>query len=136
MNTMEYMRSINCLTTTLRQAVKCLMLLCFIGPTVALDQPSEKPDQLNKPDRAEKSEHKSLLSQSMSVFGLGNKSKSKQQPPGPISSRQAAVIAKQHAGGKVLRVRATDNGHSIKMLLPSGKVTYILVGPDGKIKRN
>ncbi|BFM05437.1 hypothetical protein GCM10025791_16460 [Halioxenophilus aromaticivorans] len=56
--------------------------------------------------------------------------------PTGINSRQAAVIAKQHAGGKVLRVHATQTGHRIKMLLPSGKVTYILVGVDGQIIQN
>lgn len=51
-----------------------------------------------------------------------------------IDSREAARIAKKHIGGKVLKVRPSSNGHRVKILLPSGKVTYINVSPDGKIQ--
>lgn len=51
-----------------------------------------------------------------------------------IGSREAARIAKGHIGGKVLKVQPSGNGHRVKILLPSGKVTYINVSADGKIQ--
>ncbi len=57
------------------------------------------------------------------------------QQQASISAKQAANIAKQAYAGKVLRVHAVADGYRIKMLLPSGKVTYVNVGPAGQLSQ-
>ena len=105
------------------QAFKWLILLCIVVSSVAMGQNS---DNSTAPEQTGQSANRNS----------SQKLKLQQEKSSAISSRQAAVIAKQHAGGKVLRVRASEGGHRIKMLLPSGKVTYIVVGNDGRIKHN
>lgn len=43
------------------------------------------------------------------------------------NAQQAAAIAKQQYGGKVLKVVQVDGGYRVKLLLPSGKVKTVFV---------
>lgn len=52
-----------------------------------------------------------------------------------MESKRAAEIAKKAVGGKVLRIQRTNSGHRVKLLLPSGKVTYLQVDDNGTVHR-
>ncbi|GAB2190163.1 hypothetical protein MAH1_17710 [Sessilibacter sp. MAH1] len=54
--------------------------------------------------------------------------------PKGINSNDAANIAKSRFGGKVLRVNPSSDGHLVKLLLPSGKITYVNVNANGDIQ--
>ena len=121
------------LLESLRQVPNWLIALCLCAPMAAYSQSTN--DDKHKQDQAERSATQSAKTKGQDAaaknrFNLQQKAPNKSQ----INSRQAAVIAKQHSGGKVLRVHATDSGHRIKMLLPSGKVTYISVDMEGHIQ--
>jgi len=53
-----------------------------------------------------------------------------------ISESQAANIARQKKGGKVLKVQALgkSGGYRVKLLLPSGRVTQVTVSASGRIQ--
>ncbi|WP_317931287.1 hypothetical protein [Halioxenophilus sp. WMMB6] len=91
-----------------------------------------KPGGPGKPGSANKADvERNRSSDNNQEFNLHQRS-----PSRGIDSKQAADVAKRASGGKVLRVQPTASGHQVKVLLPSGKVTYILVGPNGEILRN
>ena len=124
-------------TTTLTEAPKWLVVCCLCAPMAAFsqntstDNSQDSDSEQTSADQADTSGQSGASeSESESKFNLRQTTPAKPR----INSRQAAVIAKQHAGGKVLRVHATSSGHRIKMLLPSGKVTYIAVDLEGKIQ--
>lgn len=54
--------------------------------------------------------------------------------PKGINSNDAANIAKSRFGGKILRVNPSSDGHLVKLLLPSGKITYVKVNANGDIQ--
>lgn len=54
----------------------------------------------------------------------------------PISEAQAAKIAAQASGGKVLKVNRKDGRYRVKVLQPSGHVKNIVVdAKSGKVKK-
>jgi len=126
--TMNCLRKLHqTLTSSSSQICLWLLALCLCSPFCAYGQAKEQSKPNGNSQKSE-AERNSLTAQEFNL--------QQNQSTPSISSRQAAVIAKQHAGGKVLRVHTTADGHRIKMLLPSGKVTYIFVGEDGQIEEN
>ncbi|GLS26905.1 hypothetical protein GCM10007877_26240 [Marinibactrum halimedae] len=51
-----------------------------------------------------------------------------------ISASKAAQIARKHTGGKVLKISPSGGGQRVKVLLPSGKVTYVFVNAKGEVQ--
>jgi hypothetical protein len=50
------------------------------------------------------------------------------------AARDAASTAVAEHGGRVLKVEAVEGGHRVKLLLPSGKVKVVRVGPNRRGK--
>lgn len=78
------------------------------------------------------------LAQSASSFQPTKQPASQSQEQGQATKaaanpKLAADAAKQFSGGKVLRVQPAANGHRVKVLLPSGKVSYIRVDASGNV---
>ncbi len=122
-----------CLRPVLMAMVAVLATLCFTTKSQALPKPPLfGPNAATEKDKgpsfprpgfqapSKKDSRKSLHSDTGLKRGIG--------------SREAAKIAKEYIGGKVLKVRPSGDGHRVKILLPSGKVTYINVNADGKIQ--
>lgn len=49
-----------------------------------------------------------------------------------ISAAQAAEIARQQTGGRVLGVQEAGSGYRVKVLTPSGEVRYVFVDGSGR----
>jgi len=49
-----------------------------------------------------------------------------------LSKEQAARVARDRTGGRVLSVRPTAGGFRVKVLTPDGEVRYVPVGAGGR----
>jgi len=49
-----------------------------------------------------------------------------------ISAAQAAEIARQRTGGRVLSVKSERDGYQVKVLTPRGDVRYVFVSASGR----
>lgn len=49
-----------------------------------------------------------------------------------LSAAQAADIARQQTGGRVLAVKRAKDGYRVKVLTPQGEVRYVPVGGGGR----
>ena len=106
-----------------------LLLILSLGTSVAMAQQTGLHPNKDKLKYLQKEQNTSRY---QTMVPKSQKKKSSHT----ISESQAANIARQKKGGKVLKVQALGNsgGYRVKLLLPSGRVTQVIVSASGRIQ--
>lgn len=68
--------------------------------------------------------------------GHGNNSGQSEQTSSGMSAEQAASLVQRAYGGRIVSVKATGGGYSVRVLLDGGRVKTVLVDANGRLSES